>query len=184
MGEPKIKPESTKIITGKCRASYARLFHADPETGKYSVTLLIPKSDRKTLADIEAAREAAIVKKWPTKRPMNLHNTLHDGDGVRDDGEPYGPECVGHMILRVSTKTRPGLVDRQCNEIIDPDELQSGDYIRASIVAGAYDTSGNRGVTFYLNNVQCLAKGEPLGSHSRAADEFSVVEDEDDDSAW
>lgn len=176
---------TTKVVTGKVRLSYAFLFEARPPKEnpdgekKFSTSILIPKSDKDTLDKIKAAQEVAITAKWPGKRPAKIAITLHDGDGVKEKtGEPYGPECKGHFVMSVSTKLRPGVVDTNMNSIIDPAGIQSGDYARVSISAYAYDVSGNRGVSFGLNNVQLLAKGEPLGGSTRAEDDFSAVEDD------
>jgi len=178
-----VKPASTKIVTGKVRFSYCNIFEpramqegADP---KYSITLLIPKSDKATVEKIKAAQETAIVSKWAGKRPAKISTTLHDGDGVREKtGEEFGPECKGHYVMTVSSKQRPGVVDADRNEVLDKMAVQSGDYGRVSINAYAYDSNGNRGVSFGLNNVQFLEKGEPLGGRSRAEDDFADNDDE------
>ena len=173
-----VKPASTKVVTGRCRLSYCNLFEprAQQEGGdlKYSVTLLIPKSDTATVAKIKAAQEVAVAAKWPNKPPAKLAYTLHDGDGVKEKtGEPFGPECKGHWVISVSSKNKPGVVDADLNEIIDKPAIVSGDYGRASINAYGYDVSGNRGVSFGLNNIQFLEKGEQLGGRTRAEDDFS-----------
>jgi len=176
---------TTKVVTGKVRLSYANLFvpvasrdnpGAEP---KYSVSLLIPKSDTRTLAAIKAAQEFAIAAKWP-KRPAKLASTLHDGDGVKEKtGEPYTEECKGHWVMSVSSKVKPGVVDANLQSVMDASEVRSGDYARVSINAYCYDTSGNRGVSFGLNNVQKLATGDALGAgRTRAEDDFTAVEED------
>ena len=172
------KPASTKVVTGKVRLSYCNLFEprAQQEGGeaKYSVTILIPKSDTATVEKIKAAQEAAVAAKWPTKRPAKIATTLHDGDGVKEKtGEEFGPECKGHWVMSVSSKQRPGLVDENLNEIMDKTAIVSGDYGRVSINAYGYDVNGNRGVSFGLGNVQLVAEGEALSSRTRAEDDFS-----------
>ena len=176
---------ATKVVTNKVRLSYAFLFEArapreNPEgEKKFSTSLLIPKTDKETLDKIKAAQEAAIVAKWPGKRPAKIASTLHDGDGTKEKtGEPYGPECKGHYVMAVSSKLRPQIVDVNMNKIIDSSEISSGDYARVSINAYPYDVSGNRGVSFGLGNVQLVAKGEPLGKFTRAEDDFTAVEDD------
>ena len=177
------KPASTKVVTGRCRLSYCNLFEprAQQEGGdlKYSVTLLIPKSDTATLAKIKAAQEAAIAAKWQAKRPAKLATTLHDGDGIREKtGEEFGPECKGHWVVTVSSKSKPGIVDADLNPILDKTAIVSGDYGRASINAYGYDVNGNRGISFGLNNIQFLETGEPLGGRTRAEDDFADNDDE------
>jgi hypothetical protein len=49
-----------KVITGKVRFSYANVFEpksVNGSTPKYSVSLIIPKSDKKTLTKINRAIE-------------------------------------------------------------------------------------------------------------------------------
>jgi hypothetical protein len=172
----------TRVTTGVIRGSYVKIFKPElpknPKPGdvpKYSMTLLIPKSDAVTLAKIEKAQEAAVAIKWPVKRPPKLETTLHDGDLPRpSNGEEFGPECRGHMVMTVSSKFKPKLIDRQSNEVLDPDAVGSGDYFKASINFYGYDSSGNRGVSAGLNNLLFWEKGESLGgTRTSAEDDFA-----------
>lgn len=176
---------ATKVITGVVRGSYLNLFEPrssnDGGDPKYGLTILIPKTDTATLKKIRDAQETAIISKWPNKRPPKIDTTLHDGDGVRPaSGEPFGEECKGHYVMTVSSKDRPGLVDSNVEPILDRGSVVSGDYFRVSMNAYAYDTAGKRGVSFGLNNVQFIRKGEPLTSKSRAEDDFDAIDDEED----
>ena len=83
---------STKVITGKCRASFVHIFEPKSVNGsdpKYSMSLIIPKSDTRTLRAIHAAVDEAIengiTNKWGGKRPGKLCLPLHDGDEERDE---------------------------------------------------------------------------------------------------
>lgn len=178
---------ATKVVTGKVRLSYCHLFEPysnnDDQPAKYSTVILIPKSDRKTLAAIDrgfkAAAEDGKAKVFNGRIPNNLKTTLHDGD---EEGDlEKNPEYEGHMFMTVSSKTKPGLVDRDVHDILDSSELYSGCYARVSINAYAYNTQGNRGVSFGLNHVQKLADGDYLGGRSRAADDFDPIDDDDAD---
>jgi hypothetical protein len=176
---------TTKVVTGRVRLSYANLFTAVASRDnpgaepKFSTSILIPKSDTKTYAALKAAQEFAITAKWP-KRPAKIVTTLHDGDGVKEKtGEAYGPECKGHWVMSVSSKQRPNVVDAALQPVMDAGAVRSGDYARVSLNAYCYDVSGNRGVSFGLNNVQKLADGEPLGGgRTRAEDDFTAVEED------
>ena len=57
--------------------------------------------------------------------------------------------------------------------VTDPDRFYAGCWARASVRAHAYDTKGNKGVSFYLNNLQFVGDDEPLGSHTSAKEELS-----------
>lgn len=180
------KNTDTKVITGKVRFSYVHIFqpHAieDGQEPKYSICLLIPKSDKETLKKIKAAVEAAKqagASKWGGKIPANLKTPLRDGDTEREDQ----PEYAGHYFINCSSKTAPGVIDRNKQEIMDSQEVYSGCYGRASINFYAFNTAGNKGIAAGLNNIQKLADGDYLGGRSRAEDDFDDLEDEyaDDD---
>lgn len=179
---------ATKVVTGKVRFSYVHVF--EPWSGqpgqepKYSVCLLIPKEDKKTLAKITAAMDEAIQEgiksKWGGKQPKNLHLPVRDGDEERAD---ESPEYEGMMFLNANSKSAPGVVDKTLNEIIDKEEFYSGCWGRASINFFPYDSNGNRGIGVGLNNVQKLKDGEHLGgSRASAEDDFDDdFEDDDED---
>lgn len=174
----------TKVITGKVRFSYVSIFQKksfNGEDGKYQITLLIPKSDKKTVSKIKAAIKAAtdegITSKWNGKKPGKLWNPLQDGD---EDGKAEAnPEYEGMYFVCAKSTSRPGIVDKDLNEILDPDEVYSGAYGRASITFYPYNNSSN-GIAAALNNVQKLADGDRLGS-ARATAEEDFGDDEDFD---
>lgn len=87
----------TKVITGKVRASYAHIFEPhsmqEGQEAKYSISLIIPKSDTSTIKAIEqaieAAKEEGKVSKFGGKVPANLKLPLRDGDTEREDDVNY-----------------------------------------------------------------------------------------------
>lgn len=168
---------STKVVTGKVRFSYVNIFKSRSYSGgdeKFSVCLLIDKEDKKTLKKINEAIEAAIQEgissKWNGKKPANLKLPLRDGDIDREDDEA----CAGMMFLNANSTQKPGIVDKDLVEILDPDEVYSGCYGRASISFYPFNVNGNRGVGVGLNNIQKLSEGERLGgSRASAEDDFS-----------
>ena len=167
-----------KIVTGKVRASFLNVFtkRMNDLSGKeeYSMMLLIPKKDIETIAKINKAVESAIEEKWGTKRPNGLRLPLRDGDA-----EKGGEGCYkGVMFMSVKASSKPGVVDANLEPIIDPSEFVSGDWCRVSLNSFAYDKQVNKGVSFGLNNVQMLCKGEPLSGRARPEDEFQVVPSE------
>lgn len=176
---------TTKVITGKCRLSYVHLFEAyssfEGQDAKFSVVLLIPKTDTKTIAAIKAAQKLALengkTSKFGGSIPKAWKNTFRDGDEEGDLDK--NPEYAGHMFMTVSNKTRPGIVDQNVQPILDSTEVYSGCYARVSITAFPFSASGSKGVSFGLNHVQKLADGEPLGSVTKAEDDFGTVEVED-----
>lgn len=167
---------STKVVTGKVRFSYAHLSKPrlnDRNEEKYSVTIILPKSDKKTIDAIRAAEDEAARKKFPGKPETfykALKSVVHDGDGLRPSGEEFGPECKGAWVFTASGNDRPGCVDENTQPLIEP--INSGDYGRVSVNFYGYDTAGNRGVAAGLNNVQLLERGESLSGRTDAASDF------------
>lgn len=181
--------ENTFVVTGKCRFSYVNLFQPrkteDGSEPKYSLCLLIPKTDKKTVNAIHAAIEAAAKKgkaKFGDKFPGKPRSPLHDGDETKDNGDEYGPECKGCWVLNTSSRTKPQVVDRDREDILDTTEVYSGCYGRASLNFYPFMVPSNKGIACGLQNVQKLADGEPLGGgRTRASDDFADDFDDDDD---
>ncbi|MDO3680404.1 DUF2815 family protein [Paenibacillus ehimensis] len=172
--------EATNVTTGQVRLSYVHLFqpyaNQPGQEPKYSVTILIPKSDIATKQRIDAAIQAAINKGvsgvWNGARPPQPKTPIWDGDGVRQNGEPFGPECKGHWVLTASSKQQQAVVDVNLNPIINQSEVYSGMYGRVNLNFFPFSNSGNRGVGAGLGPVQKLADGEPLGGRISAEQAF------------
>jgi hypothetical protein len=173
---------ATKVVTGKVRLSYAHVWEPvsiNDSKPKYSVSLVIPKSDKETIKKINAAVDAAIeegIAKFGGKKPNKaaLKLPLRDGDTERDD-EVY-KNC---FFVNANSTTAPQIVDRSVQPILDREEVYSGCYARVSINFYAYNTNGNKGIACGLGNIQKIADGEPLGGRTTAKDDFSSLEDED-----
>lgn len=172
--------KQTNVTTGKVRLSYVHLFtpyaHQQGAEPKYSTTILIPKADIATKQRIDAAIAAAIQQgvagKWSGTRPPQVKNPVWDGDGVRQNGEPFGPECKGHWVLTASSNQQQEIIDFNMNPIINQSEVYSGMYARVNINFFPYFNSGNKGIGCGLGPVQKLEDGEPLGGHMSAAAAF------------
>ena len=169
----------TKVITGKdSRLSYfngwePKSINGRPE--KYSVSVLIPKDDIKTIKAIEEAIEDGLAKfggKKPNKATLKL--PLRDGDIERED-EAY----KGHFFINANSTTAPQIVDNNVQPILDRSEVYSGCYGRVSLNFYAFNSNGNKGIACGLGNIQKLRDGEPLGGRSSASDDFTTEEDEE-----
>ena len=165
----------TKVVTGTVRLSYANVWEPKSINGgaeKYSVSLIIPKSDKKTIAAINAAVDAAIEEglakfggKKPNKAAIKL--PLRDGDTERDD-EAYADS----YFVNANSQTPPQIVDQNVNPIMNRSEIYSGVYARVSINFYAFNSNGNKGVACGLGNIQKVRDGQPLGNRSTAEDDF------------
>lgn len=174
--------DAMKVLTGEVRLSYANLTtpRAAQQGGepKYSVTLLIPKSDAATKADIDAAIQAAandaMAKVWNGARPPMLKVPIYDGDGVRPSGVPFGDECKGHWVMTASTKNKPQVVGiDNINCELSPADIYSGMYGRVTVRFFGYSNSGNKGIGCGLGNVLKTRDGEPLSGQASAASDFA-----------
>lgn len=171
--------QNTKVVTGiNTRLSYANIWEPKSINGgkeKYSVSLIIPKSDTKTVTAIEKAIDAAIeegIGKFGGKKPNKaaLKLPLRDGDLEKDD-----VNYKDAYFINANSITVPQIVDKQVQPILDQTEVYSGCYARVSISFYAFNTNGNRGVACGLGNIQKIRDGEPLGGHSSASDDFTAI---------
>ena len=144
------------------------------------MTILIPKTDQATINKCLDAIEVALEKKFGGKIPVTYKTPLRDADQeAQDKGEAPNPGYAGHYFINVKSNEQPGIIDANRNPVLDAKEFMSGDYCRVSMNAFAYDQKGNKGVSFGLNNIQVVGKGEPLGK-ARAEDEFDNYDDGED----
>ena len=174
---------ATKMVI-PCRISFANIWEPKAINGgdeKYSVSCLIPKSDKKTIARIqkavEAAKEDGKSRKWGGKLPPNLKLPLRDGDIDRPDDENY-EDC---FFLNASSKDAPQVVDRKVNPVLDPMMVYSGCYCNVSVNFYAFNANGNRGVAAGLGNIQFVCDGERLSGKASADADFDALEDDDED---
>ena len=176
------KTNNTKVVTGIVRLSYEHVWEPASINGsnpKYSVSLIIPKDDVKTIAAINQAVDNAIKDgaakfggKIPPKGALKL--PLRDGDTERDD-EAYR----NAYFVNANSTTAPQIVDRAVQPILDRNEVYSGCYARVSINFYAFNSNGNKGVACGLGNIQKVRDGEPLDGKTSAADDFSTDLDDD-----
>ena len=176
-----------KVITGpNTRWSYANVWEAKSINGgapKFSVSLIIPKTDTVTIEKIRKAIQAAYEEgqsklKGTSKYMPDLEDLklpLRDGDKERKGDPTY----AGCMFINANSSTAPGIVDADRQPILERSEVYSGVYGRASITLYVFNSNGNRGIACGLNNLQKIRDGEPLGSRSRAEDDFDTDDDDD-----
>jgi hypothetical protein len=177
-----------KVVTGVVRLSYANLWQAKSINGgkeKYSVSLIIPKSDTVTLGKIEKAVKAAYEEglsklKGNGKTAPKMENIklpLRDGDEERESDDAY----KNSYFLNANSATPPGIVDRDRQPITDHSEIYSGVFARASVNFYAFNSNGNKGIACGLSNIQKVRDGESLGGKSKAEDDFADDLEDDDD---
>ena len=170
-----------KVVTGKVRFAYFNGFKArlNELSGKteFSTQILIPKTETATVAALKAAVAEALADKFNGKRPPGARNPIKDGDApVADGAKELGEEYAGCWFIsaKCSEDRAPQIVDSEGQDILSSNEFGSGDWGRVSVTAFGYDQKVNKGVSFWLNNIQFLEKGEPLSGRSNAADDFGA----------
>ena len=171
----------TKVITGPdTRWSYANVWEPKSINGgtpKYSVSLIIPKSDKDTIEEIKEAIEVAYEEGESTLKgkarsvPLlsEIYNPLRDGDVERPD-DPVYADCY---FINAKSINAPGIVDAECKPVTEHSEVYSGVYGRASISFYAFNSKGNKGIACSLNNLQKIRDGEPLGFKASAEEDFT-----------
>lgn len=175
---------ATQVVLGPSVLCYVNLTKPkaieEGQEEKYSVCIMIDKSDKaqikKVNTAIEAAKEVA-KSKWGGKFPGNAKLPLRDGDEDREDD----PNFAGKYFIQAYSKTKPEIVDL-AKKAVPESEVYSGMIGRVSVNFYPYDVKG-KGIAAGLNNVQKVKDGERLAGRTSAADDFDddfEIEDNDD----
>jgi Protein of unknown function (DUF2815) len=175
------------ITIGPLRFSYLHLWEPvaieEGQQKKFSVSAIIPKSDKATLAAInkaiELAKQNGKDSKFAGKIPANLKTPLRDGDVDRPDDEAY----VGSMFMNCHATTRPGVVDRTSKPIVDQEEVYSGAYGYLNISLYPYNAGGSKGVAAGFNHLMKTKDGERLSGRTSVESAFGDLELDDDASS-
>jgi hypothetical protein len=174
----------TAVRLGEVRFSYCNVFaprrNPDGTQGKYSVCVIIPKSNTEAVAlfksAYEAARAAGKTTKWGGKIPAKVTMPLHDGDEERPDD----PAFEGCWYFNCSSNNAPGVRVKdelgQIVEALDDSDFYSGAYGAVTVNLFPYASNGNSGVGIGLNNLIKLRDGERLSGGRSADADFSDLE--------
>lgn len=172
------------VITPVGRGSFVNVHtpqvnKQDPAKGKsFNATLLFDKDADLTILKQEAQK--ALVAKFGEAKMKDQAFISKLKTPFRDQGDfDYEGYTKGLKFIRATAKEeyKPGVVDANNNDLLEPRELYSGAYMRFGVVPFAYDTAGNKGVSFGLRMVQKIRDGEPLGGagQSNPSDNFEPV---------
>lgn len=176
----------SRITTGKVLLSFVHVFKPtaieEGQEPKYNMQVIVSKKDKATLAKINAAVDATtkkvLAEKYGNKMPKKWKTPLRDGDEEKEDEEAY----ENSFFFAATSKRKPKVVDKNFNEILDPEELYSGCYAAVCINFYAFDVAGNKGIAAGLESIMKLSDGEPLGgSGGNVRDDFADFADMDDD---
>lgn len=180
--------EKKKVVTPKFRVSFPAIFKPKAfdtsQEAKYSLTMLFDEDiDLAKPADgqnnsLKRAAFNAAAEKWgpdKAKWPKGLRMPFRDGNEKSSTG------YEGTIFVNASSKTQPGLVDKNLRPILNETDFYAGCYARAEVIAYAYDKMGNKGIGFSLQNIQKLEDGEPFSGRKAASSVFDKVSDGSDD---
>ena len=172
------------------------------QTPKYSITLVFNPTKMKAAAEAEGA-ESEAGQQWKLFLEMvDTANKLSQERFKVKVGEQYDPDAhdkivvspfrkgsskrkyyeVDEIFVKFNSLTKPGVVDQARQPITqDSGRFVPGNLAHVSYNCFAYDTAGNKGVSFGLGNVQKVADGSPMFTATKPEDDFEVVAAGDDD---
>lgn len=116
------------IQTGVARLSYAHIFEPrpnqdDPTNLKYTASIIIPKSDTKTLKRFQDA--IAKLRNDPEARGVwggtdrGVHEPLRDGD--TDETKAEDPTYQNAYFCNASSTKKPKVFNKDRTEVMDPE---------------------------------------------------------------
>ncbi len=179
----------TKVTTPRFRASFVTVFEPKAYKGgdpKYSIVMLFDKKEVKKgiLNDLQKLVKATAMEKWgeipdEVLKVDSEYCPFKNGDSEKKVGyDGY----AGHFFATASSLYPPAVVDTgdprkdiKPQVILDPKELYSGCFARASVTTFTWESKGEKGVSFGLQNIQKLADGEPFSGRGNPEEDFDPI---------
>jgi len=157
------------LITPEFRAAFISVFkatsmkNADGSVNKpkFSIRAAFPPTAK--LDALKKEAEMAAREKWGDKIPKTLRSPFRTNEELENPIVGIGDDWI-IMSFSANEDRRPGIVDSKLQDIIDDADVYSGAWYRAQVRAFAYESAGNKGVSFGLQNVQKLRDDDPLGN--------------------
>ena len=157
------------LITPHFRAAFISVFKATSMKNadgtinkpKFSIRAAFPPNSN--IAPLKKEAELAAKEKWGDKIPKTLRSPFRTNEELENPIVGIGDDWI-IMSFSANEDRRPGIVDAKNQDIIDDADVYSGAWYRAQVRAFAYETAGNKGVSFGLQNVQKIKDDDPLGN--------------------
>lgn len=178
--------KQSEILTPEGRASFVNVLtpkKARKPGGEDRFELMLIFPPGTDLTELKRAAKAAAVAKFGEEEVTRLlaANKLRSPFKKAEDFdkkyEGIEPGCV---VIQPWSKFAPEIVFKQPNgaitPIVTPQEFYSGCHARVMVRAFAYDTDGNKGVSFGLGNVLRTRKDKALGGRAPAEQQFKDVD--------
>jgi len=174
-----------KLMTPKFRVSFPKLFKAEEYGGsepKYSVNMMFPPDTDLKELKTKAKKAAKEFFKGKVKKSY-FEYTWRKGSEIEAE---WIEGFEDWTFIRAKSTYKPGIVDEDLEEIIDPSEAYPGRWARATISLFSYDKAGSKGVGVFLENIQLLDHDDRFDGRSSASSDFSDddendLDDDDDD---
>ena len=168
----------SRATIGEVRFSYVKVWEPAPagalDEGKYSASILIPKSNTQALAQIQRAIEEAKAEGMTTKfqgKANGLKLPLRDGDVERPDDPAY----AGMYFLNARSTQQPGIVDSHKQPIINHADFYSGCWGYAALSFYSYNSGGSKGVAVGLEHVMKTRDDESFSGGISTDEAFAGV---------
>ena len=169
-----------QTLTPQGVLSFPHLFQPKPPAPgadpRFSCVLVFTPEQQESdqFKAMEKAIRATAKERFGDQMPRGLRNPIREtAEKKHFDNFPAGSKFVS---LWSKQDSQPKVVDANVQHVTVPGDVFAGQIARASYRAFAYNTSGNAGVSLYLNNVQiCKADAERLDGRMSAENEFDKV---------
>ena len=161
---------ATRVTLSDCRAAFVYLdkprenkFEPD-KPPKYQLTLLFEEGSNQH-AELQKAIEAEMENVEVLGKPLRKlrYELIKDGDDKDYEGFP------GRLYVEPKSNDPVAVVGPDIAPI-PPKNVYPGSYVNASLNVAAYDYSGSKGVTLYLNGVQFVRDGDRFGGGAPSVD--------------
>jgi hypothetical protein len=173
--------DPAKVRLKNVRLSFPALFAAkavNDGEAKFSAAFLLKKEDAKQIALIEIFSPKVKADKWGKNPPKGIKLCLHEGSEKDFDGYD---ETI--MFISSSSARRPVVVDKDLRPLVGEDgKPYAGCYVNCTLRLWAQDNKYGKRINASLEAVQFARDGEAFGAGNvRAEDEFTSLEDDEDD---
>lgn len=166
--------ENYEITIKNVRGSFLHIFHKNPlslknnSEGKYDGVFLLPKSDVKTKAKLDALIKALSIEKNKGIIPKNI--CIKDGDEIAEEKNWEG--YADHWVINANNAKRPSVFNHDLSTVTEEDDLvYSGAHYNIKINLYYYNNTdfNKKGISANLLGIQFVKHDEPFSGGARVA---------------
>lgn len=177
--------KNPEILTPEGRASFVNVLtpkkaRKPGDDPRFELMLIFPPGT--DLSELRKLAYAAAVAKFgeeETKRLAEAKKLRSPFKKAEDFDKKYEGIEPGCVVIQPWSKFAPEVVYKNAagiQPITSAQEFYSGCHARVMVRAFAYDTDGNKGVSFGLGNVLRIRKDKPLGGRAPAEQQFKDID--------